>query len=97
MLIDFLNVQFVLVTWPNGPLCPLFLSILVILLISSSLITKFGLHTSHHHHHQELPNKDDNFHASSFWTNLKTITGEILVLVWINVMFVTKYCSIGSI
>ena len=22
MFIDFLNVQFVLVTWPNGPLCP---------------------------------------------------------------------------
>ena len=60
-------------------------------LISSSLITKFGLHT---HYHQELPSKDDSCHSSSYWTNLKTITSElitkeILVLVFSTLDFLT--------
>ena len=45
------------------------------------------VYTPTHHPPQELSNKDDICHASSYWTTLKTITSElitkeILVLVW---------------
>ena len=35
--------------------------------------------TTHHHPPpQELSNKDDICHASSYWTNIKTITNELI-------------------
>ena len=62
------------------------------------LNTKICLHTTHHPPtHQVLPKKDDICHASSYWTNLKIITSELItkeILVLVNATFVPSDCKL---